>query len=143
MGIRDFIQKEKEKFRSMQLGRQKEKIKLQTAQLEKERVRQAELAKLNAEKARLQRDVGNIQQFNQKIEGQSKLQRLGAGLKTAINKGKEIRNKTSTRGNRGFSGISKLGGINRGSSLELGGTGGSPFSRSGRGLDLSLGRKKR
>lgn len=149
MGIRSFIQREKEKFRSQQAGRQRDKIKLQTAQLEKERIRQGELVKLNAEKARLQRDVGNLQQFNQKVEGPSRLQRLGAGIKATINKGKELRAKSSTGKNRGFSGISKLGGINRGSTgLQFGGgsnpgygeTRGSPFSGGGRGLDLGFGR---
>jgi len=148
MGILNLIREQKEKFRTIQTGKQKERIMRENIKLEKERARQTEIAELNAERAQLKSDVQNVKKFNQKVEGPSKLQRLGSGLAKVMNDRKAARSgggsKPSGRG------LGLLGGINQRSSLNLGGGGspgysegrGSPFSGGGKGLDLGFGSPK-
>lgn len=88
MGISSLIRNEKQKFFSAKLSRDKATIIKQTEKLERERMREGELAKLNARRQKAERDVSKIKSYNQKNTPKSKAKRFGQNLANVINKGK-------------------------------------------------------
>ena len=90
MNISGMISNAKNRFRDAQVSRDKERLMLHNLELQKERDRQGELVKLNAEKQRLENDVKNINSFNSKGEQpKSNLRKLGEGMSRFLSKEKE------------------------------------------------------
>lgn len=105
MGILSTIQRKKEQFHNATVERRKEMAIKESERLRAERLRQGELAKANAERVRLERDVQRLESFNRKAEGPSNFQKFATGLKKTINKSKtEVRSikKTSASPGKGF-----------------------------------------
>lgn len=124
MGIGSLIKREKSRFFSAKYNRDRTKIMKETEALESARAREAELAKLNAAKQRVSRDLGKIKMYNQKVQGPSKAQRFATGLATAINKGREQLAKQQQK-SRGLD-----FGPSNGGPFGLGSSGSSPFAPS-------------
>lgn len=140
MNVRKWIAEQKEAHRREKLSRMKaetSRIRLQNVVLEQERKRQLELQKATEEKVRLQKEI-NASQESLKPKEQSKLQKIGQGLKSVVNKQKEKRKgmKLSAPPSSGSRGLE----VGRSSSpfsgernIEVGG-GGSPFNQPGRDI---------
>lgn len=89
MNIAELIQKKKEQFKDASIERRKQRAVKEANDLYRERIRQGELAKVEAIKVQNKKDVEAIKSFNARAEGPSKLQRFGQGLASVVNKGKE------------------------------------------------------
>ena len=109
MNIRGLIDRQKQSFHE----RKRNNIANETAKLEQERIRQGELAEVNAQKQAASKEVNKFKEYNKEVEGPSRLQRFGAGLSNTINKAKEVKGKVSPRSKA--KGGANLRGINQGS----------------------------
>lgn len=88
MGIMSYIAQQKERFRDAQFNKKAELAKIEAEHLKKERARQAELARAQAEKVRLETDVKRISAFTDKHKSETKTQRFAKGLANVVNKAK-------------------------------------------------------
>ena len=88
MGVMSYIQAKKQAFKNQMTASQVERINKETERLKMEQKRQGEIARANAERAKVSRDVDNIEKFNRKYPTPpSNVQRFGRGLAKVINKG--------------------------------------------------------
>ena len=92
------ISRKKAQFKDYRTRMQMSRIEAETAKLEAEKLRQAELAKVTAKKQRVQRDVDNISSYNKKQRGPSGLQKLGQGLARTMNKASEAKKNAQSQG---------------------------------------------
>jgi len=132
VNVMGMIRREKERFRNIKHKRTKSRIMSETAQLEAEKRRQGEMAKISAQKQSAERDVQALSSYNARVEGPTKGQKFASGLQKAINKGKEFQQsrkavpQNKLGGSQGiqFGGSGFGGGMNKGPDF---GSGGSPF----------------
>ena len=88
MSIMQLIQKKKEQFRNASIEIRKQQAIKETEKLRAERLRQGELAKVEAQRLQARQDVDRITAFNEKARGPSKLKKFGQGVAKVMNKGK-------------------------------------------------------
>jgi len=89
MGIMGMIAKAKEGFRDMTVERRKQLALQETERLRREKIRMGELAKAQAEQARLEKDVKNISSFTEKHRVPTTMQKFAHGLQKTVNAGKK------------------------------------------------------
>ena len=92
MGVLDYIREKKERFQDEKVRRQVSNLNKQNEILERERLRQGELAKAEAQKERLSRDVNTLKEYNAKVENNnpSGVKKFARGLSNAMNNNRSI-----------------------------------------------------
>lgn len=143
MGVLGFIAKKKEQFRDATVEARKELAYRETEKLERERKRQAELAKALGRKAVVQKDVERISGFTEKHRVPSRMERLGKGLAKHIEGSKA---KAKSRGSSGMRMKVRAPQSSGSTGLSMEGrdvfSTGSNLDTGGRGLDFGPKKKK-
>lgn len=101
MGISNLIRQQKEKFFAAKDKFDRGRIIAETEKLNRAKEREAELAKLNAQKQIAARDLAAIKGYNEKVAGPSKVQRFAKGLAKAVNQGRKSLQANQVKLNKG------------------------------------------
>lgn len=144
MSIMGFIAKKRAEYQQDSVERQKNKILAQSAQLKAQKVREGELAKVNADYQKQKRDVDAIRGYNTKIAETrpNRLRAIGQGLSKAMAATKEHVAKVNHGGvsPKNAKRMARFGDYNRGSTIDFG-LGRKEEARSSP-FDFTAGKKK-